>query len=93
MGRVGVEKGGGGIAGRAKSARVMPGDLSLGQFVIVCQPLYTVNTINCRLIQMRTKARGARAHPMPIRRLRKRAAASRDSLVSRTPRELSDPSH
>lgn len=51
--RVDVEKGGG-TAGRTKSARVMPGDLSGGQFVIVCQPLYTVNTTNCRLIQMRT---------------------------------------
>ena len=90
LGRVGVEKGGG-IAGHAKSARVMPGDLSQGQFVIVCQPLYTVNTTNCRLIQMRTKARGARAHPMPIRRLEN--APPLETPSSRTPREPSDPPH
>lgn len=63
--RVGVREGGY-VAGRAKSARVMPGDLSRGQFVIVCQPLYTVNTTNCRLIQMRS-AHGARTYSMPIR--------------------------
>lgn len=72
--RVGVEKGGG-TAGRAKSARVMPGDLSGGQFVIVCQPLYTVNTTNCRLIQMRTErvefARCLSASSLETRRVSK----------------------
>lgn len=41
----------------------MPGDLSRGQFVIVCQPVYTVNTTNCRLIQMSTGAQLADAYP------------------------------
>lgn len=86
--RVGVREGGY-VAGRAKSARVMPGDLSRGQFVIVCQPLYTVNTTNCRLIQMRS-AHGARTYSMPIR------LASRNAPRLKIPsctREASDPSH
>ena len=54
-------------ANRAKSTRVvMPVDLSLGRFVIVCQSLslsfslYTINTTNCRLIQMRRRRRASR---------------------------------
>lgn len=51
----------------------MPGDLSQGQFVIVCQPLYTVNTTNCRLIQMSTgaHARFQTASPFETQRVAK----------------------
>lgn len=55
---------GGSQAAAPKSARaVMPSDLSPRRFVIVCRlpvslslSVYTVNTTNCRLIQMRTRA-------------------------------------
>lgn len=80
--RVGAREGGR-DPGRAKSARVMPGDLSPGQFVIVCQPLYTVNTTNCRLIQMSVEPRAelASSDVYPPR-LSKRVASRNSVLYS-----------